>query len=517
MPNPLVKRSVLAVDDDPVFRKVVGSALAEAGFEVVTASDMQSAQTAIERLDVENLACVLVDYGLPGRNGIELVEWLNRRYPALATVMITASPEHWLLERSLRARVCAFLGKPLVEADFRRAIANAASITAQRRAGAEMREQVATAANYQKMALARMLRSGEVSLEYCFHPRHYTSGDFLAYYSLAGGSDVFLMSDAAGHDLRASVHSSYFQGMLNGLLTSGRSLGAALREYNAFLVDQPAGALSSLSVTAVEVQRNSGCVKAWNHGGPPPVFIDSFGWVRTIGAQSSSPLGWFEDSQPTVEQVGIPRGPIWMWTDGLDDLSERMDASPLSLACALLNASSGQAPPFLQHAEDDVLVARIWPGIPAGSVAPDYEQPLIADEYKPQEAASIDRLQARWMHSLQLALPGLNPSVRFDLILSAREAVLNALKHGCRRHDKAQFQVTWVPGNELRVRVSDPGPGYDFDVQEHQAADVWNPVELHRGLMLMHAHAARVSHHREGAEVSMEFPLESKVPDAATR
>ena len=505
------------MDDDPVFGKVIGSALGEAGFAVITASDMQTAQAAMERLDVENLVCVLVDYGLPGRNGIELAEWLNQQYPALATVMISSSPEHWLLERSLRARVCAFLGKPLVPSDFRRAIAAAASITAQRRAGAEMREQVATAASYQKMALARMLRSGDVSLEYRFHPRHYTSGDFLAYYCLPGGSDVFLMSDAAGHDLRASVHSSYFQGMLNGLLTSGRPIGQALREYNAFLVDQPAGAQSSLSVTAVEVQRTSGCVKAWNYGGPPPVFIDSSGWVRTIGGQSSSPLGWFEDSRPTVDQVGIPCGPIWMWTDGLDDLSERLDASPLSMACALLSVSSDQAPPFLAQAEDDVLVARIWAGIPAGSILPDYEQPLISDQYGPDQAASIDRLQARWIHSLQLALPGLSPSVRYDLILSAREAVLNALKHGCGPYGKAQFQVTRAQCGALRVRVSDPGSGYRFDVAQHQAEDAQNPVERHRGLMLMHAHAARISRSREGAEVLMEFPLESPVPDATAR
>jgi len=73
------------------------------------------------------------------------------------------------------------------------------------------------------MMLARMLRRGDVSLDYRFHARHYTSGDFLAYYSLPGGRDIFLMSDSAGHDLRASVHSSYFQG-LNGLLTGGRTL-----------------------------------------------------------------------------------------------------------------------------------------------------------------------------------------------------------------------------------------------------------------------------------------------------
>ena len=510
MLNPAAKQSVLAVDGDPVFRKAVQSALTDAGFDAIAACDMQEAQAVMERVDVESLACVLVDYGLAGRNGIELVEWLNQRYPAVATVMITASPEHWLLERSLRARVCAFLGKPLASADFRRAIASAATITAQRRAGAEMREQVATASHYQKTMLARMLRGGDVSLEYRFHPRHYTSGDFLAYYSLPGGRDIFLMSDAAGHDLRASVHSAYFQGMLNGLLTGGRSLPEALQEYNSFLVDQPAGALSSISVTAMEVQRKGGCVGAWNWGGPPAVFVDCLGWVRTIGAQSSSPLGWVDDSQPTFDYVGLPRGPIWMWTDGLDDLSERMDASPLSIASSLLSVPSGQAPPFLSQAEDDVLVARIWLGKPSGSPRSDYEQPLVADQYGPDQIESIDRLQARWVHSLQLAVPSLDGGTRYDLILSAREAVLNALSHGCGPHGKALFQITLAAGS-IRVRISDPGPGYSFDVARHNADDASNPVELHRGLMLMHAHAPRVTTSRGGAEVMMEFPLDSQV------
>jgi FixJ family two-component response regulator len=505
----LGKRSVLAVDDDPVLHKIAKVSLEDAGFDVITACDMQSAQALFHSVDVEGIACVLVDYELPGRAGIDLVEWLNQHYPALATIMITAPPDHWVLERSLRARVCAFLGKPLVPADFLRAVENAATVTEQRRAGAEMREQVATASHYQKMMLARMLRRGDVSLEYRFYPKHYASGDFLAYYSLSG-RDVFLMSDAAGHDLRASVHSSYFQGMLSGLLTGGRPLAEALQEYNSFLVDQPAGALSSISVTALEVQCKAGCVGAWNWGGPPPVFLDALGWVRTIGAPSSSPLGWFEDAQPTFEYVGLPRGPIWMWTDGLEGLAERMNASPLSIACSLLSVPSGKAPPFLAQAEDDVLVARIWPGIPAGSLAPDYEEPLVADEYGPDQVGSIDRLQARWVHSLQLALPWLSPRVRYDLILSAREAVLNALKHGCGPYDKARFQITRAPSSLLRVRVSDPGLGYSFDVMRHNADDVSNPGELHRGLMLMHAHAPRVTTARAGAAVMMEFPLESK-------
>src|SRR5215469_1811976 len=69
----------------------------------------------------------------------------ERALPGTATSMITASPEDWLQERSLRAWVCAFLGKPLSLPSFLQAVRNAATVTEQRRARAEMREQVATA------------------------------------------------------------------------------------------------------------------------------------------------------------------------------------------------------------------------------------------------------------------------------------------------------------------------------------------------------------------------------------
>jgi len=501
-------RRVLVVDDDPIFRRLAESALAEAGYEVICAADVRSAQAVFDRVEASSLACALVDYGLPGCNGIEFVEWLNRRHPTLASVMVTASPEQWLLERSLQARVCAFLGKPLGPADIRRTVARASDITDQRRAFAEMRYQVEQAGKLQKAMLDRMLRSGDVSLEYRFHPRYDGSGDFLAYHRLPAGQDVFLMSDAAGHDLHALAQSAYFHGMLSGMLRSGRALPEALGEYNRALLDEPAGQVSSVSVSALQVHRGSDCVSAWNYGGPPPVFVDHLGWVRTMGTRSSPPLGWFEDSEPTLDRVTIPSGPVWMWTDGLEDLADTLNASSLSVAYALLEARAGEPPQFVAEAQDDVLVARIWPGAAAHARTPQYVQPLIAEDYGPETIATIDHVQERWIRSLQLALPALSESVRYDLVLCAREAVLNALKHGCSSQGRGRFQVLYESSRQLlRARVWDPGPGYDFDVAQHTARDRDDPVEDHRGLLLMHAHSPRVSVGRGGAEVTMEFPL----------
>jgi CheY-like chemotaxis protein/anti-sigma regulatory factor (Ser/Thr protein kinase) len=501
-------RRVLVVDDDPLFRRIAEAALVEAGYEVVCASDVRSAQAILEAEDPAQIMCVLVDDGLPDCNGIELVEWLNRRHPSLAAVMVTASPEYVLLERGLQARVCAFLGEPLDPADIRRAVAGAADVTSKRRAFAEMRQQVERVGKLQKALLQWMLVSGDVSLDYRFHPRHDGSGDFLAYHRLPGGQDVLVMSDAAGHDLNALAYSAYFHGMLSGMLRSRRTLPEALEACNRVFWDVPAEPVLSVSVSALEVERHSGCLKAWNYGGPPPVFVDWQGWVQTMGARASSPLGWFEDPKPTLDHVGIPPSPVWMWTDGLEALAESLNASPLSLACCLLEAPAGEPPQFVSQAQDDVLVARIWPGMPANALPPRYAQPLIAEEYGLEIIDEIDHVQERWVRSLQLALPMLSESVVYDLVLCAREAVLNALQHGCSGHGKGRFQVLYDSSNELlRARIWDPGSGYDFDAVRPPADDWGDAGSDHRGLLLMQAHAGRVSFERRGAEVTMEFPI----------
>lgn len=506
MPNSDARLFVLAVDDDPVFRRFVEFALADSGYRVILAPDVPSARARLESLGLDACACVLVDYAMPGEDGIDLLRWLKERCPVLSAVMITAMGEKQLVEKTLREGVTEFLDKPIRPADLCRAVAKASDLTAQRRSQAELRRQVEQTDAVKKIVLESMLSQGDIVLEYRFHPRFSCGGDFLTHHRLPGGDDLFLITDVAGHDLTATLQSSYLHGMLKGFLMSGQPLETVLLNYNRFLFGGPTGEVSSVSVSSLQVNRETGCVLALNYGGPPPLFIDWQGWAQTMGARASSPLGWFEDAKPTVTQVGIPPGPVWMWTDGLEQLADELGASPPAVAYALLEARAGQDPEWLAEAGDDVLVARIWPGASAHSAPAAYAHPLIADEYGSEMISNIDRLQERWERSLKLALPELSNSIRHDLLLCSREAVLNSLKHGCDAYGKAQFQVLYDPSVPvLRVRVSDCGVGYHFDVEQHVEQDRREPVSCHRGLLLIHSLAARVSTSRNGAELTMEF------------
>jgi two-component system, LuxR family, response regulator FixJ len=55
---------------------------------------------------------VLLDYYMPGRNGLEVLELLRDRTPPFATVMITAHEDVNVAVKALEAGACDFLEKP---------------------------------------------------------------------------------------------------------------------------------------------------------------------------------------------------------------------------------------------------------------------------------------------------------------------------------------------------------------------------------------------------------------------
>lgn len=75
---------VLIVDDEPAIRRLLRGALERAGYDVREAGDAQAALAAARA----PVALVLLDLGLPGRDGLELVPLLKAR--ALAVVVVTA-------------------------------------------------------------------------------------------------------------------------------------------------------------------------------------------------------------------------------------------------------------------------------------------------------------------------------------------------------------------------------------------------------------------------------------------
>lgn len=85
MPRPA---KILIVEDDPHIRRLVRSALQRAGHEAIEAA---TAREGLSLVDIEKPDVVLLDLGLPDRDGIELIQPIRAR--SQATILVISARE----------------------------------------------------------------------------------------------------------------------------------------------------------------------------------------------------------------------------------------------------------------------------------------------------------------------------------------------------------------------------------------------------------------------------------------
>jgi two-component system KDP operon response regulator KdpE len=83
-----VRHKVLVVDDEPHIRRLIGAALARADYATVEA---ENARQALDLLRDERPDVVLLDLGLPDRDGLELVPLVKRQ--ADTTLIVVSARE----------------------------------------------------------------------------------------------------------------------------------------------------------------------------------------------------------------------------------------------------------------------------------------------------------------------------------------------------------------------------------------------------------------------------------------
>ena len=103
--------TILAVEDEPAIRELLKVNLADAGYDVMTAED---AETARRMLDGELPDLVLLDWMLPGMSGLALAKQLRAddRTRDLPIIMVTARGEEADRVAGLEAWVDDYVTKP---------------------------------------------------------------------------------------------------------------------------------------------------------------------------------------------------------------------------------------------------------------------------------------------------------------------------------------------------------------------------------------------------------------------
>jgi len=115
---------VLIVDDSKLARIVAGRALAalKPDWERVEAAEAGEALALVEAGGID---AVLLDYNMPGKDGLALAEELRAAHRAMPIAVITANVQDEVIARA-RAIGASFIAKPLTEEGLRGFVSGAA-------------------------------------------------------------------------------------------------------------------------------------------------------------------------------------------------------------------------------------------------------------------------------------------------------------------------------------------------------------------------------------------------------
>jgi DNA-binding NtrC family response regulator len=112
-PDDVHRGSVLIVEDERVARRALATLLAASGFQTAAAASAEEALRLLEDLDDRGERRVaLVDLNLPGMNGIDFINRLERMDPSVYPVLMTAASDE-VLDEAVRDRNFVYLRKPL--------------------------------------------------------------------------------------------------------------------------------------------------------------------------------------------------------------------------------------------------------------------------------------------------------------------------------------------------------------------------------------------------------------------
>ncbi len=511
MPAPPAVLQVLVVDDDPQACFILQAMLKRDGHAVELATCAATGMEVLAQRGPDTFDAVISDYWMPGGNGLELIKQVRSLDPTLSVLLATAAGEAEIVAEVLRHGGVGYLTKPVSGSALREAVLKAALTTREQR---ELRATAAGASalgDSQRFLLQHHLAQLGDSVELFFHSQAEASGDFISVLPVNDHQHIILFSDASGHDLRAAFQSNYFHGIARGMALRGARIEEVFHHFNELLLSDwnaDGDVQLSLAACSLVLDRAAQSVHSINCGMPFPLVCDAEGFAYPLQvSQGTGPLGWFPDQFNAV-YTPLPTGLVVIWTDGLPDLADQLDIDPLALTHRLLRRDAA-SDFYLANATDDLAVIRInLAHYSRRETAP--ALPLISHRFAGDTAPAIDHHQDWLDRSLRVALPELADDRLADITICAREAILNALNHGCGgRQDKfADVQVSLsASGDQLHLRVTDGGEGHDFDLERHEPTAAADLLTEHRGLMMMKHLPARTAAFSRGACMTMDFPV----------
>lgn len=102
--------NVMVVEDEPTMRKLLKDMLFKVGANRVI--ECEDATSGIKAFDTESFHIVMLDLGLPDRDGHELMREIKQRNPRQHIVLVTADDSIESIQKAITAGANGYVVKP---------------------------------------------------------------------------------------------------------------------------------------------------------------------------------------------------------------------------------------------------------------------------------------------------------------------------------------------------------------------------------------------------------------------
>jgi FixJ family two-component response regulator len=493
------KAYILIVEDDAALLESLLRSLDVMGERLISAVDGLDARKKIEDLGIVNCLCILTDYRMPNCDGLQLLHWVRSQDSNLSIILMSAHSEAHFLVELIRVGAADFIEKPFRSAAVRSIVSEAIQRTIDQRHQRYVLESLQTVVDVHRTLNPRNpieaisanhpVQAHRYCVDSFYFPLMEMGGDFLCCLPRSPTRLLMVGGDLSGHDLRAGFLSAYVQGVVRGMVQQDASLESICRYLNDFLCkdwnsknSRRSGQLmTSISVVGIDLDLENRILRVTGGGFPAITVYSSGASLKTLRPKGS-PLGWFVDLD--LEAITVPVadfGMMILCSDGLELMAESMGVQPLTLAYTLMKDPRSESHiRLLLNRPDDVLIGLVYWDCrdqKDGLDLPAIRFPFYQRYYPGSGVGDIDAFQSEWKKSLHCGFPHIESERLKEILVCMREALLNALLHGCdaRSENKACLIISVsMDSKTLWIEVSDRGCGFlpDAVTDKNQAGHI---------------------------------------------
>jgi sigma-B regulation protein RsbU (phosphoserine phosphatase) len=349
---------VFVVDDDSSIIRTIDGFLKRAGFRTDSAGDVAG---ALQGIRAKRPDLVLLDVNLPDGSGFDVCRTLHNEASAFTTpvLFISANEDTSTKVRGFEVGGVDYITKPIVGAEVVARVRTHLRLKHAYERLAELQaERLQQLASAQRNLMPSPQDVPEARFQVSIRQVLTAGGDFYDVIPTGQGVVDYLVADASGHDLAASLWTASlkalaaeYAGPLNLPVEIVRSINSSLRHI------LPRGAFFTLIYA--RVNRQTGRASLVNAGHPPVIVCRPAADEPLILRQEGDVVGAFDDAVFGVAELTLETGDrIFLYTDGLIENGGPYEEGLQNLARACQRRQKLPLQDAIPAVVDDVMVGQ---------------------------------------------------------------------------------------------------------------------------------------------------------------